>query len=73
MLRRFLLSKSKLMWTQQVIRFKVLGHLIINDLKKNSANGQKCFSFREAELWNSLPADSKTASSLNGFKKSIMG
>ena len=41
--------------------------------KKNSANGQKCFSFRGAKLWNSLPAESKTASSLNGFKKSIMG
>ena len=41
--------------------------------KKNSANGQKCFSFRGAKLWNSLPAESKTASSLNGFKKSIKG
>ena len=39
--------------------------------KKNSANGQKCFSFRGVKLWNSLPAESKTASSLNGFKKSI--
>ena len=25
--------------------------------KKNSANGQKCFSFRGAKLWNSLPAE----------------
>ena len=41
--------------------------------KKRSANGQKCFSFRGAKLWNSLPADSKTASSLGGFKKSIQG
>ena len=41
--------------------------------KKNSANGQKCSSFRGAELWNSLPAESKTAYSLNGFKKSIKG
>ena len=41
--------------------------------KKNSANGQKCFSFRGAKLWSSLPAESKAASSLNGFKKSIMG
>ena len=40
---------------------------------KTSANGQKCFSFRGAKLWNSLPAESKTASSLNGFKKSIKG
>ena len=39
--------------------------------KKKSANGQKCFSFRGAKLWNSLPAESKTASSLNSFKKSI--
>ena len=37
-------------------------HLEMYDLydlrlpKKNSANGQKCFSFRGAELWNSLPA-----------------
>ena len=41
--------------------------------KKNSANGQKCFSFRGAKLWNSLPAESRTASYLIGFKKSIMG
>ena len=41
--------------------------------KKRSANGQKCFSFRGAKLWNSLPAESKKASSLGGFKKSIQG
>ena len=41
--------------------------------KKRSANGRKCFSFRGAKLWNSLPAESKTASSLGGFKKSIQG
>ena len=39
--------------------------------KKTSANGQKCFSFRGATLWNSLSAESKKASSLNIFKKSI--
>ena len=41
--------------------------------KKRSANGQKCFSFRGAKLWNSLPAESKKASSLGGFIKSIEG
>ena len=39
--------------------------------KKNSANGQNCFSLRGVKLWNSFPAESKTLSSLNGFKKSI--
>ena len=39
--------------------------------KKTSANGQKCFSFRGAKLWNSLSAESKQASSLNSFKASI--
>ena len=39
--------------------------------KKNSANGQNCFSFRGAKLWNSLSAESKQASFLNSFKKSI--
>ena len=39
--------------------------------KKNYANGQKCFSFRGAKLWNSLSVESKQASSLNSFKKSI--
>ena len=39
--------------------------------KKTTANGQKSFSFRGAKLWNSLSAESKLASSLNSFKKSI--
>ena len=30
--------------------------------KKRSANGQKCFSFRGAKLWNSLPAESSQTS-----------
>ena len=34
---------------------------------KTSANGQKCFSFRGAKLWNSLPAETKQASSINTF------
>ena len=41
--------------------------------KKKSANGQKCFSYRGAKIWNSLPAESKTASSLTGFKKTVKG
>ena len=41
--------------------------------KKRSANWQKCFSFRGDKLWNSLPAESKMASSLNSFKNSIKG
>ena len=39
--------------------------------KKTSGNGQKCFSFRCAKLWNSLSAESKQASSLNNFKASL--
>ena len=39
--------------------------------KKTSANGQKCFSFRGAKLWNSLPAETKQASSINIFKHSL--
>ena len=39
--------------------------------KKNTANGQKCFSYRGSKLWNSLSADSKQASSLSSFKHSI--
>ena len=35
---------------------------------KTSANGQKCFSVRGAKLWNSLPAETKQASSINTFK-----
>ena len=38
---------------------------------KKSSNGQKCFSYRGAKVWNELPADTKQASSLNSFKKSI--
>ena len=41
--------------------------------KKMSATGQKCFSYRGAKIWNSLPAESKTASSLDGFKKTVKG
>ena len=41
--------------------------------KKKSANGQKCFSYRGAKIWNSLPAESKTASSLDGFKETVKG
>ena len=37
--------------------------------KKKSADGQKCFSFRAAKLWNNLPAETSTASSFTGFKK----
>ena len=43
------------------------------NLRNTSANGQKCFSFRGAKLWNSLPAESEKASSLNSFKNSIKG
>ena len=39
--------------------------------KKKSTNGQKCFSYRGAKLWNSLPAESKQASSLSRFKSSL--
>ena len=38
---------------------------------KTTANGQKSFSFRGAKLWNSLSAESKEASSLKSFKKSV--
>ena len=40
---------------------------------KKSANGQKCFSYRGDKIWNSLPAESKRASSLDGFKKTVKG
>ena len=36
---------------------------------KKSTNGQKCFSYRGAKLWNSLSSESKQASSLYGFRK----
>ena len=39
--------------------------------KKTSANGQKCFSFRGAKLWNSLPAETKQTSSIYIFKDSL--
>ena len=39
--------------------------------KKTSINGQKCFSFRGAKLWNSLPAETKQAPSINVFKQNI--
>ena len=38
--------------------------------KKNSKNGQKCFSFRGARSWNGLSAECKQAFSLTNFKKS---
>ena len=38
---------------------------------KKSSNGQKCFSYRGAKAWNDLPADTKQATSVNSFKKSI--
>ena len=41
--------------------------------KKSSPNGQNYFSFRGAKQLNSLPAESKSASSLGGFKQSIQG
>ena len=40
--------------------------------KKLSSNGQKSFSFRGAALWDSLPSESKQASNLLTFKKSIL-
>ena len=39
--------------------------------KKISANGQKCFSYRGAKLWNSLPAETKQAPSIAVFKQNI--
>ena len=39
--------------------------------KIKSTNGQNCFSYRGAKLWNSLPAESKQASSLSRFKSSL--
>ena len=38
---------------------------------KKSTTGQKCFSHRGAKLWNSLSTESKPATSLYGFKKTI--
>ena len=45
-----------------------------NDLKlpmTSSANGQRCSQYGGAKLWNSLSAESKQATSLYCFKKSI--
>ena len=39
--------------------------------KKRSSNGQRCFSYRGAKLWNGLSAESKQATSLYSFKKAI--
>ena len=40
--------------------------------KKNSKNGQKCFSFRGARSWNGLTAECKQASSLYSFKQCLV-
>ena len=40
--------------------------------KKLSSYGQQSFSFRGAALWNSLPSESKQASNLVTFRKSIL-
>ena len=39
--------------------------------KKNSKNGQKCFSFRGARSWNGLTAECEQASSLYSFKQCL--
>ena len=39
--------------------------------KKNSSNGQKCFSYNGAKKWNSLLTESKLAPSLASFKKPL--
>ena len=39
--------------------------------KKTSANGQKCFSYQGAKLWNSLSAEIKQAPSFAVFKQNI--
>ena len=38
---------------------------------KRSANGQKCFSFRGSQCWNSLSTEAKQASSIKAFKSHI--
>ena len=40
--------------------------------KKRSNNGQRCFSYRGAKLWNSLSAKSKRAFSLYSFKENYL-
>ena len=39
--------------------------------RKTSANGQKCFSYRGAKLWNNLSAEIKQAPSFAVFKQNI--
>ena len=39
--------------------------------KKMSCNGQRCFSYKGAKMWNDLPAKTKQASSLAVFKMFI--
>ena len=39
--------------------------------KKRSSNGQRCFLYRGAKLWNGRSAESKHATSLYSFKKTI--
>ena len=39
--------------------------------KKISSNGQRCFSYRGAKMWNDLPDKTKQASSLGAFKKLV--
>ena len=36
--------------------------------KKKASNGQKCFSYRGAKVWNSLPRHAKQTSSISRFK-----
>ena len=38
---------------------------------KRSANGQKCFSFRGSQCWNSVSTEAKQASSIKAFKSHI--
>ena len=37
--------------------------------KKRSSNGQRCFSYRGAKLWNGLSAESKQATSCTVLRK----
>ena len=39
--------------------------------KKKSCNGQRCFSYRAAKMWNDLPEKTKLALSLFGLKKHL--
>ena len=41
--------------------------------KKNTAKGQKAFSFRGAKIWNSLSTEAKLAPSLYKFKEHLGG